>query len=147
MSTCLGHCCFPQNGCPTTTIVSLLSWGNFAPHPAHTENKLLLSAVLWHTDTLLCPPSYACPVLQSSPGCSTSWKFQQTTPWQQRAGRQTQAAMGGEVSPSGSPSQTEKKNQHKLRKNMYLQALSAYRLWYVSAAKGGHGPGPLQIGP
>lgn len=49
--------------------------------------------------------------------------------------------------PSGSPSHREKKYQHNLRKNMCLQAPSPSCLWYVSAAKAGHGPGPPQTDP
>lgn len=72
---------FSQSNCLPTTTVS--AWLHSSPH----TDQLLLSAPPINTATFLRPQSYACPILQFTPGCPSSWKCRQTTPWQQKTGR------------------------------------------------------------
>lgn len=58
-------------------------WLCSSPH----IDQVLLSAPLIPTAAFLRPQPYAYPILQFTPGCPSSWKCWQTTPWQQRAGR------------------------------------------------------------
>ena len=141
----LSHPCPFTEHCPPTAIVSLVSQGELTLHfTLKTSSFFLLPHPTVH---FLCLQPAASPVLQCKLGSPTSWKFLQTTPWQQRACRQTPAAMGGEAFQSGGTSQMEMKTQHKLWKNVCLWAPSPYCLGRISAVKSGLRPGPPQIGP
>ena len=141
MPICLSHPCPFREHCPPTTIMSLASQGERTPHFMLKTSEQLLPGPHPRAHFLCLQPA-ASPVLKCKVGSPTSWKFQQTVPWQQRAGRQMPAAMGGEAFRPGSTSQMEMKTQYKLWKNVCLRAPSPHCLGCISAVKSGHRPAP-----